>query len=213
LNASARRLCWFGVVGPSLFALAVIVCGALRSEYSHVTQFISELGETGGENAALMQYAGFILPGAFIALFAIPFWRAFRSAGVLAVLVALLVAIHGVAKIAAGSFSCDLGCTPKIPSMDHVRHQQAAHVGLFALTAAAFLCVFLFKRFAAWKRLRAYTLATGIFAIIFAVAMVVSIESRSATGLFQRLFVGGLYLWLVIVALRLLRLWDAREPT
>ena len=56
-----RSLLLTGVAGPLVFGIAVFTSGALRSNYSHVDQFISELGETGGEFAWLMNYFGFML--------------------------------------------------------------------------------------------------------------------------------------------------------
>jgi hypothetical membrane protein len=47
-----RYLALGGVVGPVLFASVVILCAALRPKYSHVSQFISELGESGGSHAS-----------------------------------------------------------------------------------------------------------------------------------------------------------------
>ena len=68
-----------GAAGPVLFATAVVVSGALRPEYSHVTQFMSELGETGGSRSYLMNYGGFIPTGLLLIGFStrclIPFAR------------------------------------------------------------------------------------------------------------------------------------------
>ena len=42
----------------SLFGAVVVLCAAARPDYSHIDQFISELGATGSSRASLMNYAG-----------------------------------------------------------------------------------------------------------------------------------------------------------
>jgi hypothetical protein len=50
----------WAVAGPILFGVVVTLAAALRPGYSHVTQLISELGETGTGTALLMNVAGFV---------------------------------------------------------------------------------------------------------------------------------------------------------
>ena len=64
-----RHLALGGVGGPLLFSVMTIVTGALRGEYSHLTQFISELGADGTPYSGLMNYAGFVPAGLLIAGF------------------------------------------------------------------------------------------------------------------------------------------------
>ncbi len=59
-----RILLLGGVIGPVLFTLVVVVAAAMRADYSHVHQFISELGATGSSHADFMNYAGFVPAGA-----------------------------------------------------------------------------------------------------------------------------------------------------
>ena len=61
-----RLLAFGGVLAPLVFPGAVIVTAAGRPEYHHATQAISELGEVGARNAALMNYGGFLLYGLLI---------------------------------------------------------------------------------------------------------------------------------------------------
>ena len=104
-----RILALGGVAGPALFASVVVLCAALRPEYSHITQVMSELGETDGLHASLMNAAGFVPSGLLFMAFG----------GSLALLVprtrisavgALLVVLFGAGIAAAGVFSCDSGC-------------------------------------------------------------------------------------------------------
>ncbi len=55
-----------GAIAPPLFASIIFVAGSLRPEYSHVSQFISELSY--GRNA-IVQNLNFVLTGMLIAAF------------------------------------------------------------------------------------------------------------------------------------------------
>jgi hypothetical protein len=59
-EVKVRLLCLGGVAGPALFTAVVILCAALRPNYSHVAQFVSELGARGTSHAELMNLAGFV---------------------------------------------------------------------------------------------------------------------------------------------------------
>src|SRR5215211_3356897 len=59
-----------GICAPVLWAAAIILCGGLRPGYSHLTQYISELGERGSSTEYLMRYAGFVPTGILHVLFA-----------------------------------------------------------------------------------------------------------------------------------------------
>ncbi len=59
-QSNIKFLALGGITGPILFTLVTIISASLRSDYSHVSQYISELGATGTTNAHLMNFAGFI---------------------------------------------------------------------------------------------------------------------------------------------------------
>ena len=63
---TVRSLAVCGIIAPLLFATLVITAAFLRTGYSHVSQFISELGY--GSNA-IVQNADFVLTGLLIILF------------------------------------------------------------------------------------------------------------------------------------------------
>ncbi len=74
-----RFLALGGAAGPVLFATAVVVSGELRPEYSHVTRFMSELGEAGGSRSYLMNYGGFIPAGLLLIGLSAALFRVFAG--------------------------------------------------------------------------------------------------------------------------------------
>ena len=63
-----RILALGGLAGPVWFAAVVALCAALRPDYRHAHQFISELGAAGSPHAWLMNYAGFLPVGLLLGI-------------------------------------------------------------------------------------------------------------------------------------------------
>src|SRR5687768_7636478 len=122
-----RWLSLGGLLGPLLFATLVAVLGALRPGYSHVAQFISELGASGTHYAAVMNYAGFVPAGLLLAALGLSLFRALpRSA--LAIAGAALVALFGALIATSGIASCDPGCPQGSGSVENTVHNGIAPV-------------------------------------------------------------------------------------
>jgi hypothetical membrane protein len=52
-----------GIISPILWLALIATAGALRPDFSHVTHYISELGERGSATEALMRYGAFGFTG------------------------------------------------------------------------------------------------------------------------------------------------------
>ncbi len=190
-----------GIVGPLVFAVVVVVCGALRPGYSHVTSFISELGVPGTPYSALMNYAGFVPAGLLIAVFGATLAYALPRDR-LAVVAATLVATFGIGIAAAGLISCDLGCPQGTGSAENVVHNTIAPVSFLCLIAAAGLLGVRFRRLPAWRPLWLFSLLTSACALCLLALLANSLDARDLTGLWQRLLLAALFAWCAIVGFR-----------
>lgn len=198
-----RLLALGGVAGPVLFTTMVIVCAALRPDYRHLYQFMSELGATGTPNAALMNFAGFIPTGLLIAAFGIALLRMLGS-GVRSLVAGALVTWFGAGVLLAGIFSCDAGC-PMGPGVSQAARLHDL-VSISAFTSAIVgigLWAFEFRRLPRWQRLWKYTAVSSAVAAVLMAALAASIDGRVLTGLWQRLLLATLFLWYAVVGLRL----------
>lgn len=194
-----------GMLAPVLWACSIVYCGALRPGFSHYRQYISELGERSSSTELLMRYAGFVPTGLMHLAFAAFLFGVFRGHRA-AALGALLIAINGAARITAGLFPCEPGCSvPHVLASQQI-HSWAATVGFVAFIAAAFVCGAWFRRDQRLHGLAFYTLATACAALLFAVLTTTSDAARAGTGLYERLSSGLLSLWLLVFAARLWRL-------
>lgn len=193
----APALC--GMAGPLAFTLAWLVLGALRPGYDPLTQYISELAEVGGRYAPIM-IAAFLLLGALTLAFAPGLHRGI-GAGAGSPAGPLLVAIFGAGAIGSGLFRCDPGCAGV--SLANRLHTLITYTGLGALTLATLVLPLRLSGDRDWRGYRWYSWLSGVAAIAIYLR---GFETFVGDGLGQRLFIGVLFLWLGVMALRLYRL-------
>jgi len=119
-----------------VMVIMLVVAGALTPGYSHVSQFISELGARGSPQEWGVRLAGFLPLGILLLAFC---WFAYaalpRSSGTTLGLVGL--ALYAVGYLVAAAYPCDLGCRPEKPSTSQVIHNVGGLLGY--LVAPAFL--------------------------------------------------------------------------
>ena len=193
-----RILALGGVAGPALFASVVVLCAALRPEYSHLTQMMSELGETGGPYASLMNAAGFVPSGLLLIAFGGSLaWLVPRTQ--LSVVGALLVVLFGAGIASAGVFSCDSGCPRQGISQEATLHTIVSVIAFLSAVAACAIWAFVFRRLNAWRSLWIYSASSAAVAFVLLLIFNASVESRTLSGVWQRLFLGTLYLWCAVV--------------
>lgn len=192
-----------GVLAPLLWAAAIAYCGTLRPGFSHLTQYISELGERGSSTEFLMRYLAFVPTGLMHLAFAGALAVIFRSSR-LGVAAAVLLGLNGLARIAAGFFPCDAGCG-ETGSLGQRMHSLSAGVGFLALAVSTVLWGVVLRRAPNLRNLSAYSVASGVLGLAFLLLMVGSAEPGTARGLFERLSSGALSLWILVFALRLQR--------
>ena len=193
------------MLAPLLWASAIIFCGSLRPEYSHVTQYISELGERGSSTEFIMRYAGFVPTGLMHMAFAAFLYVAFRG-GPLAVIAATLLAINGLARIGAGLFPCETGCVGPKLLLSQQLHSLSAGLGFFALIGASVMWGIFLRRYRSLRRLSLFSVGCGTVGLVFLLLMVWSSELRAGTGMYERLSSGVLSLWVLVFAARLWQL-------
>ena len=192
-----------GLAAPLLWASAIVICGELRPGFSHWSQYISELGESGSKTELLMRYAGFVPTGLMHIGFAAFLYAHFKN-GRLTAAAASLLALNGLARVTAGMFSCEAGCGGV--GLEQQLHGLAATTGFFAFIGAAVLWGIAFRRQSGLRNLSLYSFLSAILALVFLLLMSWSDPTRAGTGLYERLSSGLLSLWLFVFAARL---WSA----
>ena len=159
-----------GIAGPVLFGLIVAVSAKLRPEYSHFSQFMSELGETGSRTQALMNFVGFLPSALLILLSSVAlvgrFWETWCG-----VLGSLCVFLFSVGMFAAGLFPCDVSCTPDAPSQTQRLHFAAGMLADPALALAPLILALRFGQLEQWRPMVSYSVATSVLSFCALIAI------------------------------------------
>ena len=196
-STATRILTATGIAAPLLWAAAVIYCGAVRPDYNPVTQFMSELAERGSPTESVMRITAFYLPGVLVVMFGV--FLVTRS-GSVGLPVAVLLIIHGAARLMSGAFPCDPGCPMAGSSVSQVVHNVAGTLNGIIVPAAALFCFFHLQKIGR-HRFAWYSLVSAIVGTVFLVLIGMDARTRSHVGLFQRLSFGTMQLWLGAFAL------------
>lgn len=151
-----------------------------------------------------MNYAGFIGGGLLFALFGIALARGLPRRP-LELLGAALVTAFGIGVIASGIFSCDPGCPQAGGSLENQIHNRIGPIAFVSLILATGILGIAFRRLPQWRSLMTYSLLTSAGGVAFMAALVRSLDTRSLTGLWQRLLLATLYAWCIVVATALFR--------
>lgn len=204
-GARTRRvLALGGVAGPLLFAAVVVLAAALRPGYSHLHQFVSELGAVGTPLAGLMNYAGFLPTGVLLLAFAAS-TRAVAPGDWRAALGTVLLFFFGGGVVVAGLVRCDVGCPPGTGSWANLLHGLGSPVAFLCAIGALFLFGRALRGRVGWKGWGAYSTASAIVAVVATILLTLSLRSREWTGLWQRLLLIAVFTWCGAVGLRLYR--------
>ena len=181
--------------------LLVVVGAAFTPGYSHITQFVSELGATGAPTEAWVRFGAFLPAGALMLIFC---WGALRvlprTGSVVLGLCGL--ALYAVGYLVATIFPCDLGCRPAAPSMSQLIHNLGGLVGYFVAPASLFL---LARDARVWPG-AARVVVAGYIAAAVALAGLLTLSPTSpVVGISQRALELAVLGWVVMLGCYLLQ--------
>jgi len=175
----------------------------MRPGYDQLSQYGSELGT--GPNATIMN-ANFVVTGLLIIVFATGLFANIRGVRWTR-MGSILLGVFGAGEGAGGFFPCDPGCPITAQSVSQLTHNVDAVIDFVAIALAPFLFSLGLNSDDRWKGYRSYSLVTGLIAIgLFLVFSAASLGYLGFVGLFQRLFLAATFLWIEVVAIRLLRI-------
>lgn len=196
-----RMLALGGIIGPLLFTLVVITSAAFRPNYNHLHDFMSALGASDSPTEHLMNFVGFLPTGLLMALFGLSLFIYLRSSkSFLSIIGSLLIVIFGLGMITAGIYSCDADCFESV-TKEGVIHGQVSSITFPSVILGILLLGISFGNQVAFRKFMWYTLLTALLAGIFMVNMIGTFETRTFTGLWQRLLLLSVFTWTAVIGL------------
>ncbi|MGZ0077430.1 DUF998 domain-containing protein [Methylomonas sp. YC3] len=189
-----------GIAAPVIWLSLIGLAGAMRPEFNHSYQYISELGERGSITEIPMRYIGFGFAGLLYVCFALAVPATLRE-GWRSALLATLIGLDGIGRIGAGVFACDPGCDGLSSSQE--LHRLFAMTGFSAAILATLVCGVVFRRHAWLGILSAYSIGSGLLATTLLLLMTWEANPIKTTGLFEHWATGVLSIWTLVLAARL----------
>ncbi len=194
-----KQLRTIATVGVFAFWFFVLTNGILHPEYSHISQYISELGAKDAAYAFLMNYFGILPFGASIMILAIYLWRNLNL-GLIGKVCWMILFLCGLLFLFASIFHCDQGCSFTDMSTEALRHNYTAFSAfiLAALTMLLIGLILLFKK--TYSPLLYVSLSLGILAFILFYIMGKTGIYSEYRGLYQRLFLVDFSIWILFIS-------------
>jgi hypothetical membrane protein len=186
MRIAGRRVVWFGVIGPIGFVTAWVVAGARAKDYSPTNDAISQLAATDASTRWLMT-AGFVCFGIAVPLFSLVLRETLPGPAWIS------AAASGLATLGVAAFP--LHVNPTISAL----HGTFAAGGYVALALVPFFAGRVLVR----RGHRGAAAASMALAAVSAGCLAAT-PVADANGLFQRLGLGFVDVWLVVAAIAML---------
>ena len=175
--------------------------GANFPNYSHASQFISELGADGAPNARIITLAGFLPAGLLLSAFTFFAWRSLpRSTGTTLGMIGLT--FFALGYLAAVAFPCEPECRPTQPSLSQALHNLFGLAGYLTAPPALFVLGWKARSWPGARHLSALGFISGGLALLS--LQFLSPDFRYV-GVAQRVLEGSVLAWIAVCALHLNR--------
>jgi hypothetical protein len=206
------RFCWLALCGlvPPLADLAIIwAAGAVQPDYNPTTQFISELGETGRPGASLVSAWWGLFTFVF-SPFALVVYRRTPENVYRWMAPAALLTFALFSGVGSWLFPCDPGCAGE--TFSGQMHLLVNYVGTAGMVLAPLFVWLNARAVREWSRFARFSLAIYVVLAGLLIAMLYAVDGtgelatllKARQGHVQRAFLLTFYVWLGVLALRML---------
>jgi uncharacterized protein DUF998 len=203
-----------GMLAPVVYVIAVIIGGRLRPGYSHKSQFVSELIESGAPNKSLLNplfaLYNLLTIASGIGLFTRLRAMSENKGKVSGSLGALVLVAEGIFGFVTVFF-------PQDPRGAPVTSRGKIHIALAGLSSLTtiltmLLMGFWFRTIARWRGYSIYSFISGIIVFISGgLAAYTGATNSRILGIMERITIGGFLQWLFVIALKLFSAQASKE--
>ena len=195
-----------GIIGPLVLVALDIATAVTEPKYSLIRDSISALGLT---SLGWIQTIGFVVFGLLVEVFTAGLFLNIRRRQLFDLGIGLLV-LFGFGLALIGLFQTDpIGAVPTLSGRIHV---WAAYSVLDLFPVVLALLLSSIRNDPNWRGLFHYTIVTGILAFALAVGRLFLPKNISWFGLYERILVANVLVWLEITGVHLLLLSIRRKP-
>jgi len=187
----------FGFLGPVIYILALIIGGALRSDYSQLYNTVSELSVINAPNLVLMDFM-FGIYNISLIIFAVGAFLDNKVDTSKKYKVAMLMlVVTGLSGIVLLLFSQDIRGSPA--TQEGIIHIAVAGISSLLTILAIFLSGFNFRKKEGMKNFGTYSLISGIIVVISGGLAAYSVGNNLFFGgLLEKITILTFILWIMV---------------
>ena len=175
------------------FTATIVIAGLFYPDYSHSSQFISELGATGSPYGNYVNYLGFIPTELFIIAFVfICFSVLPKSKTNLTGL--FFIGIYGLSLGVSALFPCDYGCRPIEPTLSHNIHMISAFPGYLCGIISIFI---ISSGSSVWVKSKTFKVFSYLMGTLCIYSFLNLDPESNFVGVFQRCLDLMIYAWFI----------------
>ena len=189
---------WFGLLGVVFFISATILGGLQFSNYSQLSQLISESYAIGTPYGVQLRYLGFIPSGIFIAAFAFLAIKNLPKSKLTQIGFLGIGIFYGIATILVSLFPCDKGCDKELvdPSLSQLIHTLTGLLTYIIVPICLIVIGVSAKKWANSKCVSYLSIICGLTAVLFVGILSSDLQSKFA-GLYQRIIEGSILTFII----------------
>ena len=198
-----KTLLYCGVVAPILYVITAIVGAALRNDYSHIVNAISELLSNGAPNKAVLDVV-FNIYNALLLAFAVGGYIAVKNAArVCRIAMGIFIGIQ-VLSFSWGFFPMDpLGAETTFAG---TMHNVLGGIVAFATILMPLLMGLGFRKLNGSNSYSTYAFISSFIIFVSGLTgVILSAQGFLVFGLFERITIGTYEVWILVTALKLLK--------
>jgi hypothetical protein len=180
--------------------------GLFYPDYSHISQFISELGATGSPYGNYVNYLGFLPTELFIFAFVYLCFSVIPKTKINFTGLFFIV-LYGVTLSIASFYPCDYECSPIEPSLSHNIHMISALPGYLSGIISIFI---ISSGSSGWAKSTIFKTLSYIVGCLCLYAFLNLDPESEFVGAIQRSLDLMIYFWFIYFAYHLRKFWSAK---
>jgi hypothetical protein len=189
-----------GLLGPIVLGFADLIAALSASGYSPIRDSISSLALA---PMGWLQTIGFLVIGLLMEIFILGLYLCIRRGRYFGLSIGIFVCCS-FGLLLIGAFHADPTGAPS--TLAGTIHSGTANTVFILFPVVCFLMAPSLRGDTYWKELFLYTIVTGILASILAIVVLLIPDESGWFGLYERILVADIGIWVEVMALWLLRL-------
>jgi len=195
-----------GIAGPLILVVGDLAASLSTPNYSMISNSISSLALT---PLGWLQTVGFLVMGLLVEVFVAGLFFNIRRARGFHLGIGLLVCL-GFGLLLIGAFRMDPAGWPS--TIEGTIHSATAYALSLLFPIAILLLAPSLKSDPNWKGTFVYTLVAGVLALALTMGLLWLPDRMGWFGLYQRIVVANVIIWVEVIAVHLLRLSLRQQP-